>query len=121
MSKNQIDELFERVIKELLEEYEKEKPKESKNEYISMKDLISMKELISFDMALNYILAEYRKGNTEAKIRRDSMPKGDFIQVMDCSPAWSPFLSYYSCEKKEKKPYNPNANSIFANDWDVIG
>lgn len=109
MSKNQIDELFERVIKELLEEYEKEKPKEPK------------KELISFDMALNYILAEYRKGNTEAKIRRDSMPEGDFIQVIDCSPAWSPFLSYYSYEKKEKKPYNPNANSIFANDWDVIG
>ena len=106
--KEDIERLFDEIIKEILEEYEKEKPKEPK------------KELISFDMALNYILAEYRKGNTEAKIRRNSMPKGDFIQVMDCSPVWSPFLSYFSSEKKEKKPYNPNANSIFANDWDVI-
>ena len=61
MSKNQIDELFERVIKELLEEYEKEKPKEPK------------KELISFDMALNYILAEYRKDHWIDRVHLSSV------------------------------------------------
>ena len=107
--KEDIERLFEEIIKEILNECDKEEKIQKKN----LKEATAL----PFDMALNYLLSEYRKGNLKAKICRKSMPEGDYISVIDSSPNWTPFLYYYTNRTCRKRPYSPNDNSIFALDW----
>ena len=106
---NNLDRLFNEIVKELLEEYEAEnKKKETKEEEHN---------LLTFDMAMNAILSNYRKGKY-IKIRRASMPKGEYIFVLPETGAFTANLAYKRGNKISA--YSPNCNSIFANDWEVI-
>lgn len=106
MSRIQIERLMDEVIKELLTEYKAEEEKKEPKQ-----------EFLTFDMALNYLLSEYRKGNTNARIRRTSMPKEDYIYVLEGYAPFLPSLTYKNQDGVQ--PYTPGHSAIFATDWQI--
>lgn len=110
MSRVQIERLMDEVIKELLAEYKAEEEKKAQEKE-------SEQEFLTFDMALNYLLSEYRKGNTNARIRRTSMPKEDYIYVLE---GYAPFLPSLTYKNQDGiQPYTPGHSAIFATDWQI--
>ena len=110
MGKVQIERLMDEVIRELLEEYKAEEKK---------KDQAKEPELLTFDMALNYLLSEHRKGNFTARIRRYCMPKDEYVFTLPAEGRFEANLAYRSIEGRIR-PYTPGHNSIFATDWQII-
>lgn len=97
------------VIKELLAEYQAEEEKK--------KEKVKKPTLLTFDMAINYLLSEYRKGNLNARIRRTSMPKEDYIYVLEGYAPFLPSLTYKNQDGVQ--PYTPGHSAIFATDWQI--
>jgi hypothetical protein len=109
MSRVQIERLMDEVIKELLAEYQAEEEKK--------KEKVKKPTLLTFDMAINYLLSEYRKGNLNARIRRTSMPKEDYIYVLEGYAPFLPSLTYKNQDGVQ--PYTPGHSAIFATDWQI--
>ena len=112
MSRVQIERLMDEVIKELLAEYKAEEEKKAQEKEPEQ-------ELLTFDMALNYLLSEYRKGNFTARIRRYCMPEGEYIFTLPAEGRFEANLAYKGIEGRIR-PYTPGHNSIFATDWQII-
>lgn len=112
MSRFQIERLMDEVIKELLAEYKAEEEKKAQEKE-------QEQELLTFDMALNYLLSEYRKGNFTARIRRYCMPKDEYVFTLPAEGRFEANLAYRSIEGRIR-PYTPGHNSIFATDWQII-
>lgn len=112
MSRVQIERLMDEVIKELLAEYKAEEEKKAQEKE-------QEQEFLTFDMALNYLLSEHRKGNFTARIRRYCMPEGEYVFTLPAEGRFEANLAYKGIEGRIR-PYTPGHNSIFATDWQII-
>lgn len=111
MSRVQIERLMDEVIKELLAEYKAEEEKKAQEKEPEQ-------EFLTFDIALNYLLSEHRKGNFTARIRRYCMPEGEYIFTLPAEGRFEANLAYKGIEGRIR-PYTPGHNSIFATDWQI--